>query len=85
MIPRTQMAVVFEPCVARFRAVFLSFWQSSPGGFSLVYAFGYYPSCAAPLFQNAPAFDSWIWVFVIFSSLAIFGRRGAVALTGTCS
>ena len=42
--------------------------------FPFVYAFGYYPSYAAPLFQNAPAFDFWTWVFMIFSTLAIFGQ-----------
>ena len=55
--------------------------------FPFVYAFGYYPSYAAPLFQNAPAFDFWTWVFMIFSTLAIFGQDWAcgLALTGTCS
>ncbi len=42
--------------------------------FPFVHAFGYYPSYAAPLFQNAPAFDFWTWIFVLFSTLAIFGQ-----------
>jgi peptidoglycan/LPS O-acetylase OafA/YrhL len=42
--------------------------------FPFVHAFGYYPSYAAPLFQNAATFDFWTWSFVIFSTLAIFGQ-----------
>ena len=69
------MAVLFEPCVAHFRAVsFVLAAISLLAVFPFVYAFGYYPSYAAPLFQNAPAFDFWTWAFVIFSTLAIFGQ-----------
>jgi peptidoglycan/LPS O-acetylase OafA/YrhL len=58
---------IFVPYIFVLAASFLAV-------FPFVHAFGYYPSYAAPLFQNAPAFDFWTWVFVIFSTVAIFGQ-----------
>jgi hypothetical protein len=84
MIPRTNGCCIRTVRCAFSCRVFIVLAVSLLAVFPFVYAFGYYPSGAPPLFQNAPAFGFWIWVFVIFSSLAIFGQDVASFFPSLC-